>query len=363
MNHEGRQDTEMFREKIDDFIYDVRNDPRTLRRDFRYNQRVVRNKLFGKTYRTTLKEILETGKLGRLQVGMTADHAACAMGEPDWGREKLRHSEFEFWSYGNTEVFFYKDPQTLFYYKIPLRYAAKFPINVVLNGYFPRVGTTLAEFENYLQKNDIEYVVLWQNFEQTRWAIVHIRPGNLYIQFDEDTLEIGGLYCHDDLTTFRSHLASHITLTIYDLLNDYALKSERGIVFEHAHYAGGNVHGMRLSVSYKADKLNVTQVGKLGIMGVPDLGIEVCKPQTDLQEVLGIVRRCFDAGTKEFWIVFPMLRMIYQYKSSEPDRFRIYRGSETIDAEALFPGIEGLTTDAIFHLPEWIIIDEEESES
>jgi hypothetical protein len=35
----------------------------------------------------------------------------------------------------------------------------------------------------------------------------------------------------------------------------------------------------------------------------------------------------------------------------------------TIDAEALFPGIEGLTTDAIFHLPEWILIDEEESES
>jgi hypothetical protein len=310
---------------------------------------------------STFAEFLKTGVLGVLKTGMTIDHVKCAIGEPSW----IHPSSVPLYmSYGSLEIYFEKHNRDWIvdFIKLPLKHFAGLPSAIEIDDYFPKRDTTLAEFEAYLQTQVIEYVVLWQNIKETRYPIVHTRPRNLYIQFDEDTLLIGSAFCHNNLIPLRVHVASHVALTIFGLINGYVLQSNQGIVFPsgYSYYLGGNEDGIQPSVSYKANRLDVTQLIDLG---VPDLAIEVCKPQTDLQELLGTVRRCFESGTKEFWMVFPMLRMIYQYKSSKPDSFRIYRGSETIDAEDLFPGIQGLTTDAIFNLPNWVTNDSEESES
>jgi Uma2 family endonuclease len=95
--------------------------------------------------------------------------------------------------------------------------------------------------------------------------------------------------------------------------------------------------------------------------GVPNLAVEIVSPGDDTDLVLTKVHIYLEKGTSQVWVVYPKHKELHQYIA--PGNDHLYRGSQTIDAEALFPGIEGLTTDAIFHLPEWIIIDEEESES
>lgn len=48
----------------------------------------------------------------------------------------------------------------------------------------------------------------------------------------------------------------------------------------------------------------------------------------------------------------PLTRELHQYRRDNNPEIHIYRGSQTIDVEALFPGLE-LTTEMIFKLPTW----------
>ena len=365
MNHKDTKDTETLQDRLDDFVYDVRNDLRRLRRNIRYYLRVFHNRLFDKTYRTTLKEILETGEFGGLKAGATVDHLICSMGEPDGGRGKPTGYGSRLWSYAHTEVGIFEDSQTVSYFKLPLQYEPFWlPVNVVIDDYFPNSETTLEKFEAYLQDKEIEYIVLWDLWDvvdDIRLPNVFTASGRVSTTFGKDvgvdmveikdTLGIIGIYGHDDFSDFEIRRSNHIALTIFDILNDYVGQSQNGKVFYGYSARLGITEDVRLSVSYKAGR-RPTQRYELS---VPDLGVVVVKPNTNMQELLSIIRRFFYSQTKEFWIVFPTLQQIHQYKGSEPNTARIYRGSEKIDAEDLFPGIEGLTTDAIFNLPKWAI--------
>lgn len=89
--------------------------------------------------------------------------------------------------------------------------------------------------------------------------------------------------------------------------------------------------------------------------GAPDLAVEIISPGDDADMVQTKVRTYLEQGTKQVWIVYPKSKEVHQYTSKKTDQSRIYRGSTKIDAEAIFPKIEGLTTDAIFDLPVWAI--------
>lgn len=88
--------------------------------------------------------------------------------------------------------------------------------------------------------------------------------------------------------------------------------------------------------------------------GVPDLAIEVISPGDEAEDVYEKVRVYLDKGTQQVWLTFPKTKELHQYIAGEIETARIYKGSQQIDAEALFPGIEGLTTDAIFAMPAWM---------
>jgi Uma2 family endonuclease len=92
--------------------------------------------------------------------------------------------------------------------------------------------------------------------------------------------------------------------------------------------------------------------------GAPDLAVEIVSPGDDVTKLHQKLRTYLDMGTIQVWVVHPTLKEIHQYTKHEPDTARIYKGSATVDAEALFPAIEGLTTAAIFRMPKWALKDE-----
>ncbi len=85
--------------------------------------------------------------------------------------------------------------------------------------------------------------------------------------------------------------------------------------------------------------------------GVPDFAVEVVSPGDDAEDVQTKVSTYLDKGTEQVWVIYPVTREVYQYRRGE-QMVRIYRGSEQIDTESLFPGLV-LTLDMIFKLPLW----------
>jgi Uma2 family endonuclease len=59
-------------------------------------------------------------------------------------------------------------------------------------------------------------------------------------------------------------------------------------------------------------------------------------------------------GTEQVWIIYPQTREVHQFRRDNNPEIRIYREGETLDCEALFPGLV-LTPDMIFNLPAWAI--------
>lgn len=86
--------------------------------------------------------------------------------------------------------------------------------------------------------------------------------------------------------------------------------------------------------------------------GVPDLAVEVVSPTDAADFVQRKVRTYLDKGTEQVWLVYPKLKTVHQYIQDEAT-IRVYSGSQTLEVETLFPGLE-LTTDQIFALPEWL---------
>lgn len=92
--------------------------------------------------------------------------------------------------------------------------------------------------------------------------------------------------------------------------------------------------------------------------GAPDLAVEIVSPGDDIGIVHAKVNTYLEQGTKQIWLVLPKQKEIHQYIHDKPNVINKYKGSNTLDAGALFPDIDGLTTDAIFKLPKWAVKDE-----
>jgi Uma2 family endonuclease len=89
--------------------------------------------------------------------------------------------------------------------------------------------------------------------------------------------------------------------------------------------------------------------------GVPDLAVEVISPSKGADQVQRKVRTYLDEGTEQVWIVYPTARELHQFRGGS-DTVRIYKESQTIETETLFPE-QQLTTDVVFHLPDWAVKD------
>jgi Uma2 family endonuclease len=89
--------------------------------------------------------------------------------------------------------------------------------------------------------------------------------------------------------------------------------------------------------------------------GVPDLAVEVISPSEGADQVQRKVRTYLDKGTEQVWIVYPTARELHQFHR-DSDTVRIYKGSQTIETETLFPELQ-LTTNVVFHLPDWAVKD------
>lgn len=87
----------------------------------------------------------------------------------------------------------------------------------------------------------------------------------------------------------------------------------------------------------------------------PDLAVEIVSPGNDALLIQEKVRIYLEKGTQQVWLVYPKIKEVHQFTSAKPEQSRIYRGAESINAEDLFPNIQGLHLSAIFKLPKWAI--------
>ena len=89
--------------------------------------------------------------------------------------------------------------------------------------------------------------------------------------------------------------------------------------------------------------------------GVPDLAVEVISPNDKAIDVQEKILIYLEKGTEEVWALYPELgsQSVQQYRR-DSSTVRIYqKPEEAVDASALFPGLDGLTVEAIFKLPKW----------
>ncbi len=84
----------------------------------------------------------------------------------------------------------------------------------------------------------------------------------------------------------------------------------------------------------------------------PTLSVEVVSPDDDADDLLKKVRKYLAKGTLEVWVVYPDSRELHQYRQTDAEYVRVYKASEQLDAEALFPDL-ALAMDVIFKLPKW----------
>lgn len=89
--------------------------------------------------------------------------------------------------------------------------------------------------------------------------------------------------------------------------------------------------------------------------GAPDLAVEIISPNDNAEIVKTKVKTYLEQGTIQVWLVYPKLERIEQFTSANPQLTRNYEGASSINADDMFPDIEGLTTSAIFNMPSWAI--------
>lgn len=101
-------------------------------------------------------------------------------------------------------------------------------------------------------------------------------------------------------------------------------------------------------------------------IGVPDLAVEVVSISDDAHFINKKIWTWLEKDVLEVWLIYPHQEELHQYTNKDRSSVRIYGSNlagkishTIIEAEDLFPGIEGLTTDAIFKLPKWAMKDDE----
>ncbi len=145
---------------------------------------------------------------------------------------------------------------------------------------------------------------------------------------------------------------------IYDPLRAFVNQRELGALFMDGLLFLMNENTRHLRGSFAPDIAFIRRAHiptdwnlLLPFPGVPDFAVEVISPGDDAEDVQTKVSTYLDKGTEQVWVVYPTTREVYQYRRGQ-QMVRIYRGSEQIDADDLFPGLV-LTLDAIFKLPPW----------
>jgi len=88
--------------------------------------------------------------------------------------------------------------------------------------------------------------------------------------------------------------------------------------------------------------------------GVPDLAIEIVSPGDDGDDVQTKRRTYLEKGSEQVWVMYPKSQEVHQFRRDGSPEIRIYKMGQTLDCEALFPGLI-LTTDTIFKMPAWVI--------
>lgn len=142
-------------------------------------------------------------------------------------------------------------------------------------------------------------------------------------------------------------------------IKTYVDERDLGIVFMDGLLYLMNEDDRHLRGSYSPDisfirRENIPASWNLSLPfpGVPDFAVEVMSPSDSAEEIQAKVDTYLAKGTEQVWVVYPATRQIYQYRRDQ-NTVRIYSGSEQIDCESLFPGLD-LTLDRIFKLPTWM---------
>jgi Uma2 family endonuclease len=137
-----------------------------------------------------------------------------------------------------------------------------------------------------------------------------------------------------------------ITDNAFRLLDPYAREHQLGRVFNDGLTYALHVDESGVQVARLADcsfirrenlkrDFNLTEA----YPGTPDLAIEVVSPTERTDRLMGKVSDYLHYGTEQVWALYPLLRELHVYFRDD-NRPRIYKENDTLEPEALFPGLK-----------------------
>jgi hypothetical protein len=294
---------------------------------------------------TTLREILATGKVGTLRVGMKRKDVADLIPE----LSPLNESE---WHSSGFAIVFSGDVVWQFNFN-PDRDDFRFPSNVNVLGYIPSKGTTPEQFIEYLEAEKLRYEAFWTGWDYQR-SLELVVENKTYVLFSDKTSALVAIASYFDIEKEKKIIISASTsLNVFDLLTSHAEKGQilnRGYEYCPKNPLNPSVK-LRPDVSYSETE----KVAKdYKIEGVPDLAVVTVLPHQKADDVQEEVRAFLNEGTKQVWVIYPRIREIHQYRLDKLDYTHIFRGSQVIDTSGLFPSRKVITADDVFNLPKTI---------
>lgn len=145
---------------------------------------------------------------------------------------------------------------------------------------------------------------------------------------------------------------------VYAALRRYAEETHSGTAFPpglfYALWHGTqDVNRARVpDASYiRRERLDEHHDDLMPFHGAPDVAVLVVSQTDPTIFKLEAVRDFLAAGSTQVWMCFTApLFEVHVYQANQSNIIHVYRGRETIDAEAVLPGLR-LTVDKIFALP------------
>ena len=147
-----------------------------------------------------------------------------------------------------------------------------------------------------------------------------------------------------------SAFANLIAMRLYDEMRVVARSAARGtptletlFILDRQHRLGRRPDAAFISAERWPLDREVPEVGDWEV--VPALCVEVTSPNDLYDEVMVKVQEYFEHGVNQVWIVWPLRRQVFVYRS--PKDVTILTAEATLRADDILPGFE-ITLDELF---------------
>lgn len=176
-------------------------------------------------------------------------------------------------------------------------------------------------------------------------AIQPITEADLMALDEDQRFEVvDGVLVEGEMTAGFTHAA--VIDNLYDLIKPHVKQNALGyfhtdsVTFILNRDTEGNITHSRIPDTFflRADAMPDDYDRSRPFPGTPTLAVEVVSPHEKANTIQGKVRDYLRFGSEQVWVLYPQQGTLHQYISGESVA-HIYQAGDTLQAEALFPGL------------------------